>query len=476
MGKRFIGVVGILLAAAFCLTAFAACSFFGKGSDDTTDEVQTPKYYNIIYNDGVETHTVEVSYGDVYYITAIPSKEGYVFDGLYDAEIGGTKYVSSSGNSLAPFTDNRNIVLFPHFTAKRHIVAFDYGDAQVNGQREIEIAYGERLGNLPVPVAENKVFVGWFTQPDKKGRQVSDSYGVLPSMAEFNYTNYGVDENGTVTLYAGFDWADVTVSFVYDGGKTHEIKVAYGTNIDDLDLKLRKNGLQITGWTLTAGSSNVFRGEIKEDSVFYEAEFSPYIDFDAAGGSLSNITIVAKAGESITLPTPVKSGKIFVCWKDASGNVVDYKTMPSESVTLTAVWSVEGKLTRYSNHVISDSGRKNQHKDKIVFTELFGKSLETLRQEGYSRAKFEIKIKISEIDDGYQWWFLSRNDSGTDNVKEGSLEHGSGKKDTSSWWHSISVETGLDSCREIMYMMYGADGWWGDNWNNEALELTITLY
>lgn len=476
MGKRFLSVVGVLLAAVFCLTVFAACIF--SGGDDETDQSETQENvtYKIMYNDGTETHTVEVAYGDVYYITAIPSKEGYVFDGLYDAEIGGTKYVSSSGNALAPFTDKRNIVLFPHFTAKMHIIAFDYGEAQVNGQREIEVAYGEKLGDLPVPEAENKVFAGWFTQPNKQGRQVSDSYGVLPSMAEFNYTNYTPDGNGTVMLYAGFDWADVTVCFVYDGGKTVEQKVAYGTDVDDLDLKLRKDGVQITGWTLTAGSSEIFKGKIEGDIVLYEAQFSPYIDFDAAGGTLASTTIVANAGDSIALPTPQKNGKIFVCWKDASGNVADYKTMPSESVTLFAMWSVEGKLTRYSNHVITDSGRKNQHKDQIVFTDLFGKSLATLKQEGYTGAKFDISIKISEIDDGYQWWFLSRNDTGTDNVDEGYFEHGRGNKDTQSRWHSVSVETGLDSCREIMYMMYGADGWWGDNWNNEALELKITLY
>ena len=61
--------------------------------------------------------------------------------GLYDAEVGGTQYVSASGASLSPFNDGKNMVLFPQFKAKDYTVILDYQGAPVTGSRQLTASY-----------------------------------------------------------------------------------------------------------------------------------------------------------------------------------------------------------------------------------------------------------------------------------------------------------------------------------------------
>ena len=120
-----------------------------------------PKEYVIQYTDDSGTYKLTVTDGMPFTLDVVPTKEGYKFIGLFDAEVGGTQYVSASGASLAPFTDGKNMVLFPQFKANDYSVILDYQGAQVPGQREFTVAYGDRLPELPVNLqGAHKTFVG----------------------------------------------------------------------------------------------------------------------------------------------------------------------------------------------------------------------------------------------------------------------------------------------------------------------------
>ena len=335
----FLFVLTVIMATAVC---FTACDFGGSGSSD--NQQTEPVLYTIQYTDDVGTHQIQVQSGQPYSIENIPSRTGYDFMGLFDAETGGTQYVNGQGASVAPFTDNKNMVLFPQFKAKTYKVILNYGEALVTGSRELSVEYNSELPELPVNLTvANKDFKGWYTEPNCGGTQIADTYGVLPERRLLTEQNFDVEnDNGFIYLYAGFKGVPRTVTFhVGDGNAPIEMQIEHGTDISSVVPDYRdEKGYAVLEWTQDpdpTDESQVFRGEITRDIVLYAKTFAPIIELDANGGE--EITpVVQIAGKSITLPVPVRKNYKFRYWADASGHEVSYSTMPSESIELTAVW------------------------------------------------------------------------------------------------------------------------------------------
>ena len=109
--------MAVVMAGA---SLFAGCGLFGGGDDNDNNNTQTtPAEYTIQYTDDAGSHTLTVTDGAAYSLEAVPERLGYDFIGLFDAKVGGTQYVDETGQSLAPFTDKKNMVLFPQFAAKK---------------------------------------------------------------------------------------------------------------------------------------------------------------------------------------------------------------------------------------------------------------------------------------------------------------------------------------------------------------------
>ena len=118
MKTKFLSVISTVIAMLMTCTVFLAGCF---GSGNNTPEDTTPKEYTIQYTDDSGTHQITVTAGMPYALDVVPEKTGYTFTGLFDAEVGGTQYVSASGASLSAFTDGKNMVLFPQFKAKLYL-------------------------------------------------------------------------------------------------------------------------------------------------------------------------------------------------------------------------------------------------------------------------------------------------------------------------------------------------------------------
>ena len=80
--------------------------------------------------------------------------------------------------------------------------------------------------------------------------------------------------------------------------------------------------------------------------VLYAVEYAPVIEFDCNGGNEIS-PLVARAGSTISLPTPTKAVSKFDYWEDMQGNKYSSTTMPSSSISLKAVW--QAKLVFDSN-------------------------------------------------------------------------------------------------------------------------------
>lgn len=345
MKKRTITLVALLLVAVSVMSiGLTACGLFDDDDNGGSNTPSEPVKYTIQYTDDNGTHTITVESGQPYSIDVIPERKGYEFTGLYDAQIGGTQYVAANGSSVSPFTDNKNMVLFPQFKAKQYKVVLNYGDAPVTGMREIDVDYNTELPELPINLTvANKDFKGWFTEPNCGGTQIADTYGVLPDRRLVTEQNFDLSNaNGYIYLYAGFIGTMRTVTFyVGDGNAPIVMQVEHGTLISDVVPDYRdEDGYAVLEWTQASNpteNSTVFKGEVTRDMTLYAKTFAPVIEFDANGGE--DVTpLVQTAGRNITLPTPVRANYKFLYWADASGEKTAYSTMPSESVELTAVW------------------------------------------------------------------------------------------------------------------------------------------
>lgn len=330
---RFILAILLVFLSATCI--LVACNKDNEGDN------LPPATYTIQYVDDSGTHNISVSTGELYSLDSIPSKKGYEFIGLFDAEQGGTQYVHSNGSAIAAFTDNRNLVLYPQFKPKEYTLVLDYGQAAVTGSRQIKVNYGQALPDLPINLTvENKNFAGWYTQADKKGTQVADKFGLIPQNSILTEETFDLsDTRGFVYLYAGFKGEEFTVRFYYGNDPTpEEVLVEYGTYISEVITTRRVDGKAAISWTKASGSDEVFTGKVECEMILYAYEYAPVIEFNANGGNSVN-PIIAKSGSSITLPTPTRENYKFAGWYTSGGSKYTSTLMGTESVSLTARWN-----------------------------------------------------------------------------------------------------------------------------------------
>ncbi len=297
------------------------------------------KDYTIQYVDNYGQHRIEVKYGEAYTLDKLPEKSGYEFTGLYDSEIGGTQYVNDKGIAISVFKDNKNLILFPQFKPKEYTLVLDYQGASVSGSRSIKVEYGSIINELPIDLTiENKDFIGWYTKPNCEGKQIADQYGVIPEVNQVIEENFDLTNNkGYIYLYAGFKGKEYTVTFyVQENATPEEIKVEYGTPISEVVPTTRVNGQAVLSWSKTKGGV-IFKGKVVSDMILYAIEYAPFIELDCNGG-VELIPIIARSGESVILPIPIRKNYKFIEWQDINGNKIDLNIMPSESITLKAKW------------------------------------------------------------------------------------------------------------------------------------------
>lgn len=347
--KGFYLLIAILILT-FCMSCFVGCK--DKTPEENPDGT-TQQGYTIQYTDDAGTHQITVYKDMPYSLESIPARTGYNFMGLYDAKVGGTLYVDADGASVAPFTDAKNMVLFPQFKAKEYAVVLDYQGAQVSGSRQITVAYGNSIPELPKNLEYgHKSFVGWYTKPNREGVLIADNSGTIPVVSVINENNFDLS-SGYVYLYAGFEEEKYEVTCCFEPGMEVEtIMVEYGTPISKIVTETRIEGKAPVAWSKTQGGE-AFNGKITGETVLYAIEYAPVLDFDSDGGNDVK-SIVARAGARITLPLPEKDMAKFAYWKDSAGNVFNASVMPEESLTLKAVWQAIIKFDTNGGTAVED--------------------------------------------------------------------------------------------------------------------------
>ncbi len=326
--------------SAFAFTFAAMLALSGCGSFGG----HTPKTFVIQYTDGAGTHQLQVTEGMPYTLENVPERFGYVFEGLFDAESGGVQYVNKSGASLAPFTGKESLVLYPQFTPKQYTLILE-ADEDVTGEflRSQKISYDEELPALPTQLtAPHRTFSGWYTEEEREGIQIADKRGVLPARAKVNETNLPITANTEfVYLYAGFSWDTYQITLKFGEGKTDEtITAEYGTDVRDLVYQTRDaQGCAVLTWSKQENGTP-FTGKIEEDTTLYALEWAPVIQLDSNGGE-ALAPVVARAGDPVELPTPIRPLYRFMGWEYSDGKTANIDTMPEEGASLRAKWQAK---------------------------------------------------------------------------------------------------------------------------------------
>lgn len=352
MKKKFFFICLSIIAVIASVIGLTACD----------NEVEEETYYTIMYTDGEEVHTLQVKYGELYSISKpLPSKEGYDFIGMFDAESGGTQYISYTGMCVSPFYDRKNVVLFPRFLPKTVTINLDYGPAS-GGTETLTVEYGATIPRLPSNLtageSEKFIFNGWYTKADCGGVKVSDENG-FASMKTEELINY-IDDQGTIRLYAGFKVVTCNVTFYdckdfsdswngYDSNPIIIKDVEYGSALLDVAPQTRKNGQKILGWSVGENSIE-FTGEITSAQNFYVREYVVTIDYNSNGGETLSASSSSNR-EGISLKIPTRQYYEFECWTDNDGNHA-YSGYFDKDKTLTAVW----KQTHFNVIYDTDGG------------------------------------------------------------------------------------------------------------------------
>ncbi|EIF4713955.1 InlB B-repeat-containing protein [Listeria monocytogenes] len=286
-----------------------------------------PVDYNVTFNiDGNTSEVKTVTEEDLIPEPANPTKQGYTFDGWYDAETGGTKWDFTTGQMPA-----NDLMLYAHFSVNSYQVNFDIDGAVMNEA----VVYYTLLNEPTAPTKQGYTFDGWY-DAETGGNKWDFKTMKMPA--------------NDVTLYAHFTVSSYQVNFDIDGAVTNEA-IVYDTLLNE-PATPTKQGYTFDGWydAETGGNKWDFKTmKMPANDVTLYAHFTInnyQANFDI-DGSVTNETITYDT--LLNEPTaPTKQGFLFDGWYDAEvgGTKWDFNTMkmPANDINLYAHFSKETPL------------------------------------------------------------------------------------------------------------------------------------
>ncbi|EAF5137915.1 LPXTG cell wall anchor domain-containing protein [Listeria monocytogenes] len=286
-----------------------------------------PVDYNVTFNiDGNTSEVKTVTEEDLIPEPTNPTKQGYTFDGWYDAETGGTKWDFTTGQMPA-----NDLMLYARFSVNSYQVNFDIDGAVMNEA----VVYDTLLNEPTAPTKQGYTFDGWY-DAETGGNKWDFKTMKMPA--------------NDVTLYAHFTVSSYQVNFDIDGAVTNEA-IVYDALLNE-PATPTKQGYTFDGWydAETGGNKWDFKTmKMPANDVTLYAHFTInnyQANFDI-DGAVTNETITYDT--LLNEPTaPTKQGFLFDGWYDAEvgGTKWDFNTMkmPANDINLYAHFSKETPL------------------------------------------------------------------------------------------------------------------------------------
>lgn len=294
----------------------------------------SPRQYRVSFdgNGGSSPTNILVTYDSSYGGMNTSTRTGYIFDGWFTKENGGSEVSASTTVDLVA-----NQTLYAHWIAKEYTVDFDLNTGSGATPGVITVTYDDTYVNLPENSASKigYTFHGWYTA-GSGGNEITSSTKVNTA------SNH--------TLYAKWEANAYEVEFDANGGSGEMDNQGYTY---DQSGSLRANtltriGYRFLGWnTQKAGNGTAYTNaqsitNLATDGIvtlYAQWNVNEYtVSFDSNGGSaLTSIT--QNYGTEISAPTaPTKTGYTFSGWQLANEGYT-FSTMPAKNITLTAIWN-----------------------------------------------------------------------------------------------------------------------------------------
>ena len=258
-----------------------------------------------------------------------PTKSGNTFDGWYTDSALTNKVTATS------YTPTSDITLYAKWkTTPAETWKVTYNTNGGSAIADASVTKGESI-NLPTPTKSGNTFDGWYTDSALTNKITTTNY--TPTSDITLYAKWTVTSPGVETWKITFDT---------NGGNTiSAIDVEKGKNVT-LPTPTR-SGYTFEGWySDSALTSKVTSPYTPTKSITLYAKWTENaadtytITYNTNGGnSLANSSV--KAGSSVTLPTPTRSGYNFAGWYTDSGlkDKVASPYTPTADVTLYAKWT-----------------------------------------------------------------------------------------------------------------------------------------
>ncbi|EBF5848774.1 LPXTG cell wall anchor domain-containing protein [Listeria monocytogenes] len=290
----------------------------------------TMNNYTATFNNDGTTTTQTVDYQEALTEPTEPTKDGYTFDGWYDAQTGGTKWNFATNKMPA-----NNITLYARYSVKSYTATFDK-----EGTTTTQTAnYDSLLTEPAAPTKDGYTFDGWY-DAETGGTKWNFATNKMPAK--------------NVTLYARFTVKSYTATFDKDGTTTTQT-VNYDSLIQEPTAPT-KDGYTFTGWydAETGGNKWDFAAnKMPAKNVTLYARFSTNAytaTFDKEG---TTTTQAVDYDSLLTEPTaPTKDGYTFDGWYDAEtgGTKWNFATnkMPAKNMTLYAHFSLKAYTATFN--------------------------------------------------------------------------------------------------------------------------------
>ncbi len=365
MKKKVLWIVGSVLTALI-VAAVIVCVVKGaidKGEtnnipQDANSKSVTKSQQVIKYKVEEEWCEISVTPDDNYILPSIPTKFGYIFDGLYDRETDGTKMVGADGASINPFaSDLTTTIYYARWIPKEYKIVFNAngGVFGYNNGTRCSVLYDEEIGcAVPAVSKEYYDFEGYYLGTDKDAVLVADENGFVSGYAYLNEKNYAkeVFDSDIIELYAKFSKKKYTVKFYCDQSDYTsyvEKQIEYGTTIEESGIVLYDGDKRVLTWKTDSMSDKVFTEAIQHDCSLYACDYGACITL-YYNSKIRHGTITAKVGDTVELPVlPDETLKKFLYWANGNGEKITLSQMPDHDMTLYAVWEQYYTLKLYSS-------------------------------------------------------------------------------------------------------------------------------
>lgn len=369
---------------------------------------------------GKESVSINIHYGAEYgsVLSAIATKDGYVFDGWHTEAEGGEEITSSAIVSIA---DEQT--LYAHWKTGSYILTFNANGGSVSIDRK-DLTYGSEYGILPVPIRKYYVFTGWYT--------------LLIGGTEIK-ENSIVNTRVSQTLYAHWKGETFEVTFDANGGSLSQNKmdVIFGDTYGALPVP-SKNNLIFDGWfTEATGGIRITNSSmvgITAPQTLYAhwAGDSYTVTLDANGGLISGsqtINFNVKSGGtygSKLLLIPIRKEYKFLGWyTQASGGEEIISASPvnlTEDQIIYAHW----KKTNYKVFFDANGGSVNIANRTVI--------------NGSTYGSLPVPIKANC---GFKGWFTQLN--GEIEITKDSIVDLEEDQTLYAHWNGVSYKVTLDA-------------------------------